>query len=253
MTIFVKGESELAKKIRTNLAITFPLAKGEGTADKVILVEVSKRDTFAFDSIDTTLERSIFRFLRKATPLTIETHTAGGVQSEREVRILVPEGEKTEAAAEKAIQQGFLTLLNHKDIELSTVAVPVSADQVPQMRALLNEVFTQLCEVLSGTARDSGRDQAKHDYELLNTKIEARMQALEFGIKESIFEADSREQARQNERAAADAQFTARLVAADVQFKDEIREMLRVKGERNAGLWARLVAAWKNRVVVVAE
>jgi hypothetical protein len=242
MTIYVKGDSELAKKIRTNLAGTFAMSQTEGTADKIITIQIEPRKTFAFDSIDTPLERAIFRFLRKATPLPIETHTAGGIQNEREVLLMVPAGRESEAAAEKAVQQGFLTLLNHKQIDLSAVPVPVSADQVPQMRALLNEVFTQLCEVLSGTSRDAGREQAKQDYETLSVKLESRLQVIESGVQVAIAKAAADDHERQLERA---------LQAA--QFKEEIREMLRVKGERHAGLWARLVAAWKDLVVVVPE
>jgi len=62
------------------------------------------------DSVDGELELAILRHLRRETATPIEVHTAGGVQSDREVRMVVPPVEQERHAAEVAIFRALLEL-----------------------------------------------------------------------------------------------------------------------------------------------
>ena len=236
MRVFVEGISDLAKSIRTNLGQTFVISDAPGDADRVIDIVVEDRNTIMFDSVDNPLEQSIFRFLRKLTAIPLLTDTANGIQSDRKCRILVPEGKEAQDAVEKAVQQGFLALINRTPVDLSKVAVEVSPDQVPQMRALLGEVFNQLCAVLAGVSREAWREQAKSDYAV----IAAQLGQMRAELNQAI------------ETGRAQALDDRLLIAEECRvFQLEVVRAMNPEGNRNAGLWARLVAAWRGKVVVL--
>ena len=62
------------------------------------------------DSVDGELERAILKHLRRQTSAPIELHTAGGVQSDLEVRMVVPPVEEERRAAEVAAFRALLEL-----------------------------------------------------------------------------------------------------------------------------------------------
>ena len=67
------------------------------------------------DSIHCELDQAILRHLRKqtATPITIQT--AGGVESDREVRILVPPVEAERKAVEVSVFRALLEMANQHE------------------------------------------------------------------------------------------------------------------------------------------
>ncbi len=67
------------------------------------------------DSIHCELDQAILRHLRKqtATPITIQT--AGGVESDREVRILVPPVEAERKAVEVSVFRALLEMANQQE------------------------------------------------------------------------------------------------------------------------------------------
>jgi len=62
------------------------------------------------DSAGGELERALLRHLRRQTSTPIEIHTAGGVQSGEEVRIVVPPIEEERRAAEMAAFRALLEI-----------------------------------------------------------------------------------------------------------------------------------------------
>jgi hypothetical protein len=64
----------------------------------------------ALDSVGSDLEHAILRHLRKQTSTPVEIHTAGGVQSDHKVRIVVPPVESERRAVEIAVFRALLEL-----------------------------------------------------------------------------------------------------------------------------------------------
>jgi hypothetical protein len=67
------------------------------------------------DSIHCDLEQTVLRHLRNQTATPIEIHTSGGVESDREVRIVVPPDEAERHAVEVSVLRALLEISGQQD------------------------------------------------------------------------------------------------------------------------------------------
>ena len=107
MTIGVIGDSVAALKTLGFLRMAqFHTVLTEG--DYTIEIEDWQRPEVLLDSIDCPLEKSIFTHIRQLTTSPVLIQTAGGVQSDRRMRIRChPKDAET---VSKGILRGFLNL-----------------------------------------------------------------------------------------------------------------------------------------------
>lgn len=108
MRIHVAGDCPAAKTLRGYLARhDFHLTDYQ--PDFTIRIEEQASQARpVLDSIHCELEQAILRHMRKQTPTPIEIHTAGGVASDREVRIVVPPVEGERRAVEVGVFRALL-------------------------------------------------------------------------------------------------------------------------------------------------
>jgi hypothetical protein len=240
MRICIVGESELAKVIRGHLGKTFAMVESEGQADYTLDVRIEDVPSVVFDSVDGGLERNLYRHIRRLTPTPIETRTAGGVQDESKLVLLVPQDTENQKAVELGVVRGFLDLMNHGDkpITLEAVAVQASADHTAQMKVVLAEACNQMAQLFTGAAQLASREQAKAEYAVISARLDAMLAELR----------------GDQYRAAAEASaYRAQLAEEMVRFQSEIREEMKPPASwvQDAGFWARLWAAICGNVVVV--
>jgi hypothetical protein len=110
MRVLILGECPSAKVLRGYLARhDFHLTSYQ--PDLTVRIE-EQADAVRplLDSIHCELEQAILRHLRKQTATPIEIHTAGGVESDREVRIVVPPGEQERRAVEIGVFRALLEI-----------------------------------------------------------------------------------------------------------------------------------------------
>ncbi len=110
MRLLIAGESPAAKALRGQLArqdfhltayhphLTIRIEEQPGAVRPLL------------DSVDGELERAILRHLRKQTVTPIEIQTAGGVQSNREIRIVLPPTDEERRAVEVGVFRALLEL-----------------------------------------------------------------------------------------------------------------------------------------------
>jgi len=108
--ILVAGDSPSAKALRGYLARhDFHLT--ESYPDFTVRIEEREGvQRLLLDSIHCELEQAILRHLRKQTATPIEILTSGGVQSDREVRIVAPPHEDERRAVELSVFRALLEI-----------------------------------------------------------------------------------------------------------------------------------------------
>jgi hypothetical protein len=111
MRLLIAGETATAKALRGQLArkdchltayyphLTIRIEEQPGAVRPLL------------DSVDGELERAILRH-RKQTVTPIEIQTAGGVQSDREIRIVLPPTDEERRAVEEGVFRALLELSN---------------------------------------------------------------------------------------------------------------------------------------------
>ena len=112
MRVHIMGESPCAKVIRGYLARhDFHLT--DHRPDWVVYVEERAGVTRpVLDSVHCALDQAILRHLRKQTDSPIEIHTAGGIESDNAVRIVLPPIEAERKAVETGVFRALLELAN---------------------------------------------------------------------------------------------------------------------------------------------
>ncbi|HKW96609.1 MAG TPA: hypothetical protein VJN43_02700 [Bryobacteraceae bacterium] len=110
MRVLILGDSPAAKALRGHLARhDFHLTSYQPDAT-VRIEEQPDAARPMLDGIHCELEQAILRHLRKQTATPIEIHTAGGVESDREVRIVVPATDEERRAVEVAVFRALLDM-----------------------------------------------------------------------------------------------------------------------------------------------
>lgn len=110
MRVLILGDSPAAKALRGHLARhDFHLTSYQPDATVRIEEQLDAVHPM-LDGIHCELEQAILRHLRKQTATPIEIHTAGGVESDREVRIVVPATDKERCAVEVAVFRALLDI-----------------------------------------------------------------------------------------------------------------------------------------------
>jgi hypothetical protein len=110
MRVNVTGDCPPAKVLRGYLARHDFHVTDRWPDFTVRIEEEAGRAKPALDSIHCELEQAILRHLRKQTATPIEIHTAGGVESDREVRIIVPPVEEERRAVEVGVFRALLEI-----------------------------------------------------------------------------------------------------------------------------------------------
>jgi hypothetical protein len=115
MRVLVTGDCPTAKALRGYLARhDFHLTHHH--ADLTLRIEEDAGIVHPLlDSIHCELEQAILRHLRKQTATPIEIHTAGGVESDRAVRIVVPAAEPERRAVEVSVFRALLEISGQQD------------------------------------------------------------------------------------------------------------------------------------------
>lgn len=109
MRVLIAGDCPTAKALRGLLARHDFHLTAHHPHLTIQIEELPDAARPQLDSVDSELELAILRHLRRETATPIELHTAGGVQSDREVRMVVPPVEERHAA-EVAIFRALLEL-----------------------------------------------------------------------------------------------------------------------------------------------
>ena len=114
MRIHIQGDCPTAKALRGYLARhDFHLT--DFAPDLTVRIEENAEAVRpALDSIHCELEQTILRHLRAQTATPIEIHTAGGVESDHKVRIVVPPDERERHAIETAVFRALLEISKQK-------------------------------------------------------------------------------------------------------------------------------------------
>jgi hypothetical protein len=110
MRVLVSGDSPTAKALRGNLARHDFHLTGHFPDFTVWIEEQAGLARPLLDSVHCELEQAILRHLRKQTITPVEIHTAGGIGSDREVRIVVPPVEEERRAVEVGVFRALLEL-----------------------------------------------------------------------------------------------------------------------------------------------
>jgi len=108
MRIRIAGDHEAAKVLRSYLARA-GYALSESRADYTVFLEERASPQIVFDSVDCELEGRMLRHVRDLTATPISIWTAGGIQSDREIRISFPPGDAR--AVETGALRAFLELV----------------------------------------------------------------------------------------------------------------------------------------------
>jgi hypothetical protein len=111
MRIRVLGECDTAKAVRGLLSQAGYLLSDGRANYTVHLEEVPGASRIVFDSIDCELERRIFRHTRDLIGQPIAMQTAGGIQRDDEIRIVLPARGSERHAVELGILRGMLDLI----------------------------------------------------------------------------------------------------------------------------------------------
>jgi hypothetical protein len=110
MRLLILGDNPTAKGLRGSLARYDFHLTGHQPDYTVRIEEQSGVIRPVLDSIHCELEQTILRHLRKQTATPIEIQTAGGVESDREVRIVVPPVEEERRAVELGVFRALLEI-----------------------------------------------------------------------------------------------------------------------------------------------
>jgi len=110
MRVLVSGDCPTAKALRGNLARHDFHLTGHFPDFTVWIEEQAGLARPLLDSVHSELEQAILRHLRKQTTTPVEIHTAGGIESDREVRIVVPPVEEECRAVEVDVFRALLEL-----------------------------------------------------------------------------------------------------------------------------------------------
>jgi len=110
MRVNITGDSPTAKALRGYLARHDFHLTGHRPAFTVHIDEQAAAARPALDSVHGELEQAILRHLRKQTGTPIEIHTAGGISSDHEVRLIVPMVEDERRAVEVAVFRALLEM-----------------------------------------------------------------------------------------------------------------------------------------------
>ena len=110
MRVLIAGDGPTAKALRGQLARHDFHLTSNHPHWTIRIEEVPDAKQPVLDSVDGELERAILRHLRRQTSTPIEIHTAGGVESGEEVRIVVPPVEEERRAVEVAAFRALLEL-----------------------------------------------------------------------------------------------------------------------------------------------
>ena len=110
MRVDVQGDCPSAKALRGYLARHDFHLTGRWPDFTVRIEEQDGVANLLLDSIDSELEQAILRHVRKHTATPIEIRTAGGVASDREVRIVLPPDEAERRAVEIGVFRALLDI-----------------------------------------------------------------------------------------------------------------------------------------------
>jgi hypothetical protein len=110
MRVLISDDCPTAKALRGNLARHDFHLTGHHPDFTVWIEEQPGLVRPLLDSVDSELEQAILRHLRKQTNTPVEIHTAGGIESDREVRIVVPPVEQERRAVEVGVFRALLEL-----------------------------------------------------------------------------------------------------------------------------------------------
>jgi len=114
MRVLIQGDCPSAKVLRGYLARhDFHLSAHQPDLT-VSIEEQADAAHLLLDSIHCELEQAILRHLRQQTTTPIEIHTAGGVESDREVRIVLPPVEQERRAVEVGVFRALLEMSGQK-------------------------------------------------------------------------------------------------------------------------------------------
>ena len=109
MRIRVLGDCLSARALRGDLSRA-GFAVTDTGARYTLHIEEGYAGEILVDSIDGQIDRAITEHLRALTTTPIKVQTAGGIQSEFEIRMSVPPDQAEQANIEKAILRGLLSL-----------------------------------------------------------------------------------------------------------------------------------------------
>lgn len=110
MRVLIEGDCATAKALRGVLARHDFHLTSHHPHWTIRIEEPAGAARPLLDSVDGELENAILRHLRRQTSTPIEIHTAGGVASETELRLVVPSVEEERRAAEIALFRALLEL-----------------------------------------------------------------------------------------------------------------------------------------------
>ena len=110
MRVLVSGDCPTAKALRGNLARHDFHLTGHFPDFTIWIEEQPGLERPLLDSVDSELEQAVLRHLRKQTATPVEIQTAGGIESDREVRIVVPPIEAERRAVEVGVFRALLEL-----------------------------------------------------------------------------------------------------------------------------------------------
>ena len=110
MRVRITGECATAKGLRGQLARHDFHLTSHHPHLTVQLEESPDAERHVLDGVGGEIERAILRHLRRQTNTPIEIRTAGGVQSDQEVLMVVPPKEEERRAAEIAVFRALLEI-----------------------------------------------------------------------------------------------------------------------------------------------
>jgi hypothetical protein len=113
MRVSVKGDSGTAASLRGLLLRTGVVFVTDERADYVIHIEQGLHaGHILLDSVDSDLEYNILSKVRTLTSMPVTIQTAGGIQSDRECRIVLPFSHDAAArAVEVGVMRGVLATI----------------------------------------------------------------------------------------------------------------------------------------------
>src|SRR5882724_2908266 len=115
MRLLIAGDNPTAKALRGYLARHDFHLTNHAPDYTVRIDEDPSAVRPSLDSVHGELEQAILRHLRKQTATPIEIHNAGGVESDREVRIVTPPAEEERRAIELAVFRALLEISGQKE------------------------------------------------------------------------------------------------------------------------------------------
>lgn len=271
MRILISGNNDTAKAVRAQLAATFALVESsQDNPDYAVEIEHGAGRRIIFDSIDCPLEAHIYGHIRQLTAVPIETHTEGGKQSPRELKIIVPNSREVQDAVAKGVLRGFLDLFNKGDGRVSLQPAVVTGDQsggvtIADIQQVLVSNFNQMTAILTAAADRSTMVQVKNELEAISNRMSEQLRVSVEAMKHDVHKFMDGEKAATNGLIASERQtiqaaleqMDKHSAAMDARFGELAESVLETLREEfapvpveNPGFWRRIWAAITGRVQV---